>query len=97
MSFQKNTQVPWTSGQVEWPIYKSKYGPKYHYQPHFGGITSAKLIKFAPTAAGFGAVALFGVIFFASGIPRIQDDILKKFPGLDKYYDRSIPASDNPF
>ncbi len=30
-----------------------------------------------PKLAGFGGVALFTVIFFASGIPRVQDDILK--------------------
>jgi hypothetical protein len=31
----------------------------------------------APTLAGFGGVALFTVIFYASGIPRLQDDVLK--------------------
>lgn len=27
--------------------------------------------------AGFGGVALFGVIFYASGIPRLQRDVLQ--------------------
>lgn len=48
-------------------------------------------------SAAFGGVALFAVIFYASGIPRVQRDVLMKFPGLAKYYDKKIPASDNPF
>ncbi|KAK0643883.1 ubiquinol-cytochrome-c reductase complex subunit-domain-containing protein [Cercophora newfieldiana] len=79
------------------PAYKSQFGPKYHYQPQFAGITSKSLFRLGVTGAGFGGVALFTVIFFASGIPKIQDDILKKFPGMAAYYDRSVPASDSPF
>lgn len=45
--------------------------------------------------AGLGGVALFAVIFFASGIPRVQDDILKKFPIIGNHYHKDIPASDN--
>lgn len=30
-----------------------------------------------PTSAAFGGVALFAVIFYASGIPRVQSDILQ--------------------
>ncbi|KAI4602562.1 hypothetical protein KJ359_009810 [Pestalotiopsis sp. 9143b] len=48
-------------------------------------------------AGAFGGVALFAVIFYASGIPRVQDDILKKIPGMSRFYDREVPASDNPF
>lgn len=48
-------------------------------------------------AGAFGGVALFAVIFYASGIPRVQDDILKKIPGLRSYYEKDVPASDNPF
>ncbi|KAK8050938.1 hypothetical protein PG993_002323 [Apiospora rasikravindrae] len=48
-------------------------------------------------AGAFGGVALFAVIFYASGIPRVQQDILMKVPGLRSYYVKDIPASDNPF
>lgn len=48
-------------------------------------------------AGAFGGVALFAVIFYASGIPRVQEDILKKIPGLRSYYEKDVPASDNPF
>ncbi|KAK5661221.1 hypothetical protein OQA88_11113 [Cercophora sp. LCS_1] len=77
--------------------YKTPYGPKYHYQPQFAGITSKTLFRYGVTSGAFGGVALFAVIFFASGIPRVQDDILKRFPGFAKLYDRSVPASDSPF
>ncbi|KAK0629590.1 ubiquinol-cytochrome-c reductase complex subunit-domain-containing protein [Bombardia bombarda] len=77
--------------------YKSPYGPKYHYIPNFGGITAQSLFRFVPTAAGFGSVALVAVLFLTSGIPRIQNDILKKLPFVTPYYEKNIPASDNPF
>ncbi|KAH8201238.1 hypothetical protein TruAng_004628 [Truncatella angustata] len=85
---------------------------RYHYQPNLAGWTPKQLTglshgtgdKPANTctnsgfkAGAFGGVALFAVIFYASGIPRVQDDILKKIPGLSAFYDRSVPASDNPF
>lgn len=46
-------------------------------------------------AGAFGGVALFAVIFYASGIPRVQNDILMKIPFLEKYYVKEIPPSDN--
>ncbi|RYC53800.1 hypothetical protein CHU98_g12408 [Xylaria longipes] len=46
---------------------------------------------------GFGGVALFAVIFFASGIPKVQRDILQKIPVIGDHYIKEIPASDNPF
>lgn len=30
-----------------------------------------------PTSAAFGGVALFAVIFYASGIPRVKSDLLQ--------------------
>ncbi|KAJ4294918.1 glucosyltransferase [Collariella sp. IMI 366227] len=49
--------------------YKSPYGPKYYYQPHVAGITQKTLFNAGIKAGMFGGVALFTVIFFASGIP----------------------------
>lgn len=43
----------------------------------------------------FGGVALFAVIFYASGIPKLQHDILQKIPFIGNYYIKEIPASDN--
>ncbi|KAH7031677.1 ubiquinol-cytochrome-c reductase complex subunit-domain-containing protein [Microdochium trichocladiopsis] len=79
------------------PSYKSPYGPKYHYQPNVAGWTVKQATQLGFKAGAFGGVALFAVIFYASGIPRVQDDVLKKIPFLAKYYTKEIPASDNPF
>ncbi|KAI0892696.1 ubiquinol-cytochrome-c reductase complex subunit-domain-containing protein [Annulohypoxylon nitens] len=48
-------------------------------------------------SGAFGGVALFAVIFYASGIPRVQRDILQKIPLVGSYFIKEIPASDNPF
>jgi hypothetical protein len=57
------------------------------------------VLTFEKTSAvkmgAFGGVALFGVIFFASGIPRVQQDILMKIPFIGNHYIKEIPASDN--
>ncbi|KAK4465434.1 ubiquinol-cytochrome-c reductase complex subunit-domain-containing protein [Cladorrhinum samala] len=84
-----------------YPEYKSPYGPKYHYQPHVAGITAKRFTSFGVNAGMFGGVALFTVIFIASGIPRLQDDVLFKLPivggTLESYLRKKIPASDSPF
>ncbi|KAI1364603.1 ubiquinol-cytochrome-c reductase complex subunit-domain-containing protein [Xylaria arbuscula] len=89
------SQSPILRAQI--PSYKSPYGPKYHYQPHFAGFTASQATKLAVKMGAFGGVALFGVIFFASGIPRVQRDILQKIPVIGNHYIKEIPASDNPF
>ncbi|KAI2602137.1 ubiquinol-cytochrome-c reductase complex subunit-domain-containing protein [Hypoxylon sp. NC1633] len=48
-------------------------------------------------AGAFGGVALFAVIYYASGIPKVKRDILQKIPFLGGYFIKEIPASDNPF
>ncbi|KAJ4388261.1 glucosyltransferase [Neurospora sp. IMI 360204] len=51
-----------------------------------------------PTTAAWGGVALFAVIYYASGIPRVQRDLLQHIPYIGKkYFVKEIPASDNPF
>ncbi|KAK3338051.1 ubiquinol-cytochrome-c reductase complex subunit-domain-containing protein [Neurospora tetraspora] len=81
-----------------YPAYKSPYGPKYQYQPHIDGITPKQLYRLLPQTAAWGGVALFAVIFYASGIPRVQRDLLQHIPYFGKkYFVKEIPASDNPF
>jgi hypothetical protein len=46
-------------------------------------------------SGALGGVALFAVIFYASGIPRVQHDILQKIPIIGDHYIKEIPASDN--
>ncbi|KAK4155847.1 ubiquinol-cytochrome-c reductase complex subunit-domain-containing protein [Chaetomidium leptoderma] len=79
------------------PAYKSPYGPKYFYQSHVAGITTKTLFRTGIKSGMFGGVALFGVIFFASGIPKLQEDILQKIPFIGHRFIKEIPASDNPF
>ncbi|CAJ2513903.1 Uu.00g020220.m01.CDS01 [Anthostomella pinea] len=81
----------------DYPAYKSPYGPKYHYQPNLAGWTPKQLGRLGFTTGATGGVLLFAVIFYASGIPRVQKDILMKIPFLSNYYVKEVPASDNPF
>ncbi|KAJ4422933.1 glucosyltransferase [Gnomoniopsis sp. IMI 355080] len=78
-----------------YPQYKSPYGPKYNFQPHIAGMTGKQAIWLGMKAAGFGGVALFGVIYFASGIPRLQRDVLQKIPFIGNYFVNEIPPEDN--
>ncbi|EOO01122.1 putative 3-hydroxybutyryl- dehydrogenase protein [Phaeoacremonium minimum UCRPA7] len=82
---------------ARWPEYKSPYGPKYEFQPNVMGVTGKQLFGLGARSAAFGGVALFAVIFYASGIPRVQKDILQKVPVIGGYFVNEIPASDNPF
>ncbi|TGJ82809.1 hypothetical protein E0Z10_g5985 [Xylaria hypoxylon] len=86
-------QSPILRAQI--PSYKSPYGPKYHYQPHFAGWTVKQLTGLAVKTGAFGGVALFAVIFFASGIPKVKTDILQKLPVIGGHYIKETPASDN--
>ncbi|KEZ41450.1 hypothetical protein SAPIO_CDS7583 [Scedosporium apiospermum] len=78
--------------------YKSVYGPKYHYQPNFKGYTATQLTRVGFATAKYGAAALVAVIFYASGIPRVQKDVLSYIPVLGPLTEKpAIPESDNPF
>jgi ubiquinol-cytochrome c reductase subunit 10 len=75
----------------------SKFGPRIYHQTNVAGFSPQQLVKLGFRLSGFGASALVGVIFFASGIPRLQDDVLKKIPGLAGVYEKVIHPADNPF
>jgi hypothetical protein len=46
--------------------------------------------------AGFGGVALFGVIFYVSNVPRVRSDVLQSIPFFNRFFVKEpIPASDN--
>ncbi|KAI1100472.1 ubiquinol-cytochrome-c reductase complex subunit-domain-containing protein [Jackrogersella minutella] len=81
----------------QYPTYKSPYGPKYHYQPHVAGWTFKQLGGLGLKAGAFGGVAFFAVVYYASGIPRVKQDILQKIPFIGGYFIKETPASDNPF
>ncbi|KAI8629341.1 ubiquinol-cytochrome-c reductase complex subunit-domain-containing protein [Xylariaceae sp. FL1651] len=83
--------------QAQLPAYKSPFGPKYHYQPNIAGLTPKQLATLGFRAGAYGGVALFAVIYYASGIPKVKKDILQKIPLLGTYYTEEVIASDNPF
>uniref|UniRef100_L2GI32 Alpha-glucosyltransferase alg-10 n=1 Tax=Colletotrichum fructicola (strain Nara gc5) TaxID=1213859 RepID=L2GI32_COLFN len=48
-------------------------------------------------AGGFGAAAGIAALFYTSGIPRIQKDILQKIPILGNQFVKEVHPADNPF
>ncbi|KAB5572329.1 ubiquinol-cytochrome-c reductase complex subunit-domain-containing protein [Coniochaeta sp. 2T2.1] len=86
-----------TPGWDSLPKYKSPYGPKYHYQPNIAGVSLKQLARFGLKTGYFGAVGLFAVIYFASGVPRVEKDIMQKLPFIGHRFVHTVPASDNPF
>ncbi|KAH7369236.1 ubiquinol-cytochrome-c reductase complex subunit-domain-containing protein [Plectosphaerella cucumerina] len=90
------------AGPTPNPIYptqfRSKFAPKYHYQPTVAGLNAKQLTRFGTKLAGFGGVALFGVIFYVSNVPRVRSDVLQSIPFFNRFFVKEpIPASDNPF
>ncbi|KAI2607230.1 ubiquinol-cytochrome-c reductase complex subunit-domain-containing protein [Hypoxylon fragiforme] len=83
--------------RLNYPAYKSPYGPKYHYQPNIAGWTVKEFANLGFKAGAFGGVAFFALIFYASGIPRVKKDILQKIPIIGEHFVTVIPPSDNPF
>ncbi|GFF49620.1 hypothetical protein IFM58399_10199 [Aspergillus lentulus] len=77
--------------------YRSPFAPKYYVPAHFGGVSVNMATKYATIASTFGVAAGTFALFFFGEVPRVRNDILRKVPFLDEYFDRSIPAEDNPF
>ncbi|KEY68113.1 hypothetical protein S7711_05522 [Stachybotrys chartarum IBT 7711] len=75
--------------------FKSAYGPKYVFQPHYYGLSSTNLLRLGLKSAGFAGALGAGALYFASGIPRIQQDILMKIPFLAGYYVKEVHPADN--
>jgi hypothetical protein len=53
------------------------------------------LICSVSIAVPFGVAAGTFALFFFGEVPKVRNDILRKVPFLDEYFDRSIPAEDN--
>ncbi|KAK2753403.1 hypothetical protein FQN55_003532 [Onygenales sp. PD_40] len=65
--------------------------------PNIAGYTLKNAIKFGTIASGFGVTAGIFAVFFFGEIPRVRKDILMNIPVIGGYWERSIPAEDNPF
>jgi ubiquinol-cytochrome c reductase subunit 10 len=79
------------------PAGASKYGPRIFHQTTVAGFTPKQFVGLGLRLGAFGGSVLLAVVFFASGIPRLQDDILKKIPGMARVYEKTIHPADNPF
>ncbi|KAL5614824.1 uncharacterized protein BROUX77_000661 [Berkeleyomyces rouxiae] len=77
--------------------FRSSFGPKYQYQPSVLGLNATQLTRLGLRSGLYGAAAGVAVIFYASGIPRVQDDILKKIPFFGGFFGKEIHPADNPF
>ncbi|TDZ18202.1 hypothetical protein Cob_v009015 [Colletotrichum orbiculare MAFF 240422] len=77
--------------------FRSKFGPRYNTIPNINGWTVSQFTKFGYRAAGFGAAAGVAALFYTSGIPRIQRDILQKVPIFGQNFTKEIHPADNPF
>ncbi|KAI5813894.1 ubiquinol-cytochrome-c reductase complex subunit-domain-containing protein [Pyronema omphalodes] len=79
--------------------YKSPFGPRMRPQLSISGFPLKNLTHHAVSAAAFGGVALVAVLYLGEGIPRVQNDVLKKIPVINEYWlsKKPVPASDSPF
>ncbi|KAI9903843.1 hypothetical protein N3K66_000372 [Trichothecium roseum] len=77
--------------------FKSNYGPKYSFQPNVMGYNGKQLFRVAVRSASYGGAAGIALLFYASGIPRVQTDILQKVPFIGNYFIKEINPADNPF
>ncbi|RMJ23462.1 hypothetical protein PHISP_05660 [Aspergillus sp. HF37] len=57
---------------------------------NFGHLTT-----YGPIAGAFGVSAGVFLVFFMGEVPRVRNDILRQFPFLDTYFDRSLAPEDN--
>ncbi|CAK7562659.1 MAG: hypothetical protein SEPTF4163_000507 [Sporothrix epigloea] len=77
--------------------FRSQYGPKYHNTANFKGLTGKTLFRYVSTIAPIGAAAGAALLFYASGIPRVQRDILQKIPIIGPYFVKTVHPADSPF
>ncbi|CAK7211713.1 hypothetical protein SCUCBS95973_001212 [Sporothrix curviconia] len=77
--------------------FRSQHGPKYHYTPNFKGVTGKTLFRYTASIAPIGGALGAALLFYASGIPRVQRDILQKFPLIGPYFVKTVHPADSPF
>ncbi|KAJ5790778.1 uncharacterized protein N7518_007789 [Penicillium psychrosexuale] len=75
----------------------SAYAPKYYIPRSVAGMTLGTAVQYGTVAAGFGVAVGSGALFIFGEVPRVRNDILRKLPFLDTYYDRTIAPEDNAF
>ncbi|KAH9448320.1 hypothetical protein MJO28_011865 [Puccinia striiformis f. sp. tritici] len=76
---------------------RPRFAPKITHQPHLMGVTSSVVTRWVPILGIWGAGGAAFVTLAASAIPRFQEDVLKKIPGVASYYESTTPDCDKPF
>ncbi|TFB00466.1 hypothetical protein CCMA1212_007715 [Trichoderma ghanense] len=78
--------------------YRSPYGPKYSFQPHYRGISLQTALRYGLRTATIGGGLGVALLLFASSLPRVRADILSKIPVVGKAFEKKEPhPADNPF
>ncbi|ERT03389.1 hypothetical protein HMPREF1624_01703 [Sporothrix schenckii ATCC 58251] len=77
--------------------FRSQYGPKYHYSSNYKGITVKTVFRYASVAGPIAGALGVAALFYASGIPRVQKDILQKIPLIGPYFVKTTHPADSPF
>ncbi|KAL1888522.1 hypothetical protein Sste5346_009478 [Sporothrix stenoceras] len=89
--------MPFAKTPVMRADFRSQYGPKYHYTPNVNGITAKAVFRYSLVAAPIAGALGVAALFYASGIPRVQRDILQKFPVIGPYFVKTVHPADSPF
>ncbi|KNZ64265.1 hypothetical protein VP01_104g13 [Puccinia sorghi] len=76
---------------------RPRFAPNIKPQPHLMGVTPSVFSRWAPILGIWGAGGAAFVTLAASSIPRFQEDVLKKIPGIASYYESTVPDCDKPF
>ncbi|KAH9832733.1 ubiquinol cytochrome c reductase 85 kDa subunit [Teratosphaeria destructans] len=93
----RGIENPWRPRTTDYPSYKSRFGPQYKVGMHFSGVNASTLAWYGSLAAGMGVSAGIFALYFFSGVPRVQKDILQKLPIIGKQFVHEVPPEDNPF
>ncbi|QPH17899.1 hypothetical protein C2857_002815 [Epichloe festucae Fl1] len=71
---------------------------RYTFQPHLDGWNKTTLFRNTLRTASYGGAAAVGLLYYVSGIPRVQEDILQKIPFVGRYFVKEeVDPQDNPF
>ncbi|KAJ5215778.1 uncharacterized protein N7498_002185 [Penicillium cinerascens] len=75
----------------------SAFGPKISVPRSVAGFTLPAAVKAGTVAGSFGVAAGTFALFFFGDIPRVNRDVIRQIPFLDRYYDNPVAPEDNPF
>ncbi|KIH86376.1 hypothetical protein SPBR_08650 [Sporothrix brasiliensis 5110] len=81
--------------RIDGPMINSKW--TYHYSSNYKGITVKTVFRYVSVAGPIAGALGVAALFYASGIPRVQKDILQKIPLIGPYFVKTTHPADSPF